>query len=100
MVNHFFFSQVAFSGAVVGSWEHINRPSRGHTPVELSAVLSVTRQLCPTRSKQPLDAELTTPVSQPDISSACLFHLFNKQHKLNLLVCLIFSCNHTFVYNR
>ena len=31
-----------------------------------------------------------TPASQPDISSACLFYLFNKQNKLNLLVSLIF----------
>ena len=30
------------------------------------------------------------PASRPDISSACLFYLFNKQNKLNLLVSLIF----------
>ena len=30
------------------------------------------------------------PVNQPDISFACLFYLFNKQNKLNLLVSLIF----------
>ena len=29
-------------------------------------------------------------VSQPDISSACLFYLFNKQNKLNLFVSVIF----------
>ena len=89
--THHFFPQVVFSGAGVRSREHINKPIRGHTPAESPAVLraspdntvrlDLSNRLSPKR--QP-------PSARSVISSACLFYLFNKQNKLNLLVILIF----------
>ena len=88
--NHF-FPQVVFSGAGIWSREDINRPSRSHTPVESPTVLRVS----PDNTVRPdqsncLSPNRHPPVSQPDISSVCLFYLFNEQNKLNLLVSLIF----------
>ena len=81
-----FFPRVVFSGAGVWSQEHINRPSRGHVPVESSAILRAS----PDNTIQPDQSNCLSLNSQQDISSACLFYLFNKQNKLNLLVSLIF----------
>ena len=86
-----FFPQVVFSGASVWSWEHINRPNRGHLPVEFLTVLRAS----PNNTVQPdqsncLSLNRQPPSSRPDILSACLFYLFNIQNKLNLLVSLIF----------
>ena len=86
-----FFPLVEFSGAGVWNWEHINRPNRGHTPVELPAGprASPDNTVRPDQSNR-LSPNRQPPVSRPYMSSACLFYLFNKQNKLNLLVSLIF----------
>ena len=77
-----FFPQVVFSGAGVWSWEDINRPSRGHMPVESPSILRAS----PDNTVRPDQSNCLSL----NISSACLFYLFNKQNKLNLLVCFIF----------
>ena len=88
----FFFPHVVFSGAGVWSWEDINRLSRGHMPVELPVVLwaSPDNTVRPDQNNHLSLNRWPPPVSQPDISSTCLFYLFNKQNKLNLHVGLIF----------
>ena len=86
-----FFPQIVFSGAGVWNREHINRPNRGHTPVESSAVpwASPDNTVRPDQSNR-LSPNRQPPASRPDISFACLFYSFNKQNKLNCLVSLIF----------
>ena len=91
-----FFPQVSFSGASVRNREHINRPNRGHPPVESLAVWRAS----PDNTVRPDQSNCSSPngqppTSQPDVLSACLFYLFNKKNKLNLLVRSYFSCNHT-----
>ena len=85
-----FFPQVVFSGASVWNREHINRPNRGHSPVESPAVPGAS----PDNTVRPDQSNRSSPnrhppANRPNISSACLFYLFNKQNKLNLLVSLI-----------
>ena len=87
-----FFPQVAFPGAGVWNRKLINRPNRGHRVVEWSAITraSFDNTVRPDQSNRSSPNWHPPPTSRPDISSACLFYLFNKQNKLNLIVSLIF----------
>ena len=78
-----FFPQIVFSGAGVWSQEHINRTSRDHMDSWIpQSSLRASHQIKATTCHR--------PDSWPDIPFTCLFYLFNKWNKQNLLVSLIF----------
>ena len=91
-----FFNQSFFSTSSIlwsRCWNRklINRPNRGYPTVESSAITRAssdnTVRLDQSNRSLP---NWQLPSNRPDILFACLFHLFNKQNKLNLLVSLIF----------
>ena len=65
-----FFPQVAFSGACVWNREHINRPNRGHTRVELTAVTRAS----PDNTVQPDQSNRSSPNRPPPAPTGQIFH--------------------------